>query len=265
MPAIIRPPVFVHVEKAGGISINNLLHDSIFGYVSPHPGYGYTFDAKLLKKIQQFYPARIVGLGGHRISPTDQFWPNQFRFSFVRTPHQRFISHLNWQIHKMGIPHTLESFANNPHFQNFMTYRLSRKKTFSEAQQIIIENYDFIGLLEDFKVSLAAVSQSCFGNPQVLGYEYKNRTENKDRTYSLRTLSASEKKLVSEANREDELLYNWINNDFFPDSLKKIGDSFPDLTTNKMLLSNRLKRKVSNFYLGRVVQPFLQDKVRFGY
>lgn len=256
-------PVFVHVEKAGGTSINNMLHHFQQGYISPSPQYGQTFDESSLKKIQQLYPIKIGGIGGHRISPVAKFTAQQFRFSFVRNPIKRFLSHLNWQIHQMGIQHSLESFCNNPHFRNFQTYRLTTVRSSEQAKKIITDNYHFIGLIEEFDRSITTLSSLCYGAHDYLQYELKNKTSSSNSTYAWSELSEQQQKMVTQANAVDIELYEWIKNDFYAKLATPVLTTL--VNTLQTPASSKIKRKISNAYLGRLTQPLVFKKVPYGY
>lgn len=257
--------VYVHVEKAGGISINNMLHHYIKGYISPSPEWGEVMKAKDLAKIQKYYPINIRGLGGHRVSPIESYADQQFLFSFIREPLSRLISHLNWQIHRMGIQHSLYSFVQNPYFQNFQTFRLTRTRNFKEAKKIIGDRFDFVGLSEQYDLSINLLSLKLCSEVEYFNYERMNKTKSEDKTYHLNDLSDQQLKLIQRLNQVDVDIYNYVKEEIFPSYLGSSSEiRYNPNNLNTPLLS-KLKRKASNYYLGRIIQPRFMKKVKFGY
>lgn len=256
---------FVHVEKAGGISINLMLHHYLVGYISPNPKWGKVFGSSDLDIIQKVYPFRIQGVGGHRISANEKYGSNQFIFSFVREPISRFISHLNWQINKMNINHNLNTFLEDDYFRNFQTFRLTGTKNYQEAKSIIKKRYNFLGLMEQYDLSINLLSQMLLGKVGLLNYQKMNTTDDKNKTYSLKELDERQIKKIKESNQIDIDLYKYISEELFPSYLsdeqtpiyQPLGITFP--------LKTKIKRKISNAYLGKVVQPLFMEKNEYGY
>jgi len=262
---LIRPVVFVHVEKAGGISIHNMLHHFLQGYISPRPLYGPYFDKKDLGVVNRLYPARICGVGGHRLRPGTEYFENQFAFSFVREPISRLLSHLNWQVNKMGLDHTFDSFIDNPYFQNFQTFRLTGTRDLEAAKKIIDSYYDFIGLVEHFDLSISKLSTELFDNPTYLKYQKMNTTTSKDKSYRKKDLTEDQLQKILTLNAVDIAVYKYIRENFekrYPSS--KNGYNVPEMDLQTPL-GSRMKRKVSNFYVGRILQPFFQQKQERGF
>lgn len=257
--------VFVHVEKAGGISIHNMLHHELLGYISPAPDYGEQLGLADFKRIQRNYPLRISGVGGHRISPTAVYSSRQYRFSLLREPLKRFVSHLNWQIHQMHIAHDLQSFCQNEYFNNFQTFRLTRAKSFKEAKAVIKKHYNFIGLLEAFDQSIGLLSTDYFGDANHLLYEVKNQTKATHAQYLLEELTAKQQQWIKSANQLDLDVYAYVKEEIFLPRVATLGEY--DLSKDRLVTPfySRAKRKLSNYYLRKMIQPRFQQAVDYGY
>ena len=258
------PFVFVHVEKAGGITIHNMLHHFVNGYITPKPDYGPYFESTHLEKVQKLYPSKIIGVGGHRINPINTYFQNQYQFSFVREPISRYLSHLNWQISMMEIDWDLESFMSDSYFNNFQTFRLTGTRDLKRAKNIILRNFDFIGIMEDFSNSVGIVSNDLFGDLNYLSYEKMNKTKETNKKYTIDEISDQLKSNIIALNSVDIEIYNWIKAQYF--------DRLSQLKIEKISNSNlfspgksKLKRKLSNLYIGRFIQPSIQQKVEHGY
>lgn len=265
MSAKIPFVVYVHVEKAGGISINNMLHNYIKGYISPSPRWGETMRAEDLQIIQKYYPLKIKGIGGHRIVAKEKYSSDQFVFAFVREPLSRLLSHLNWQINKMDIPHTFESFINDIHFQNFQTFRLTRSRDFQTAKTVIEKYYNFIGLSEQYDLSINLLSKKLYGQVEKLNYEKMNETKKRNKTYRLQDLDEKQIKHLKKLNQVDIDLYNYIRDEVFPTYYTNDRNYHYQPSNAKTPTLTTLKRKLSNYYVGRVLQPQFMKQVKFGY
>ena len=161
---------FVHIEKAAGITLHNMLHRDYFGYISPSPEYDEFILPDKLKKIIKYYPSKIHGFGGHRIGSFMNYEKmldsKIFYFTFVRNPIDRYISHLNWQKFIMKKEWNVEEFINESYFSNFQCYRFGGKRTFEDVKSSI-DKFDFIGVFEKFDKSILMLSEQLKGfNPE---------------------------------------------------------------------------------------------------
>jgi len=266
MNKISKPIVFVHVEKSGGITLNNMLHNYIPGYITPRPDYGKIFTESDLEKVQRFYPLKIIGIGGHRISSKLDYFPDQFCFSFVREPIARLVSHYNWQLNYMSIKRNLGSFIEDQYFQNFQTYRLTGCRDFKEAKQVIDNRIDFVGLTESFNDSIKLLSYFIFDRFDKLDYEKLNITTVKNKSVILNEIDSSIIRRMRELNSVDIDVYEYCKSIFYDLSeKKKIELKEVNLGALRTPLANRIKRKCSNAFIGRIIQPLIQSKVKYGY
>lgn len=259
--------VFLHIEKTGGITLNNILHQSLPGYVTPRPDYGSRFEKVHLDRLQKWYPLKIQGIGGHRIDPTVGYRTDQFTFTFIRKPIDRYLSHLHYQIYKMGIDWKLEDYLNNPYFNNFQTYRIAGQTDLQKAKQVMDKHLDFIGLVEHFNQSLGLLKVQLPGLDLKMDYQKSNVTLPQNKRFVFEELSKKYQDQIVANNQLDIELYELVQSKWL-ELLKKHTSVLPEVDQNRPFPREaKLKRKISNFYVGRLIQPFIltQEKQEKGY
>jgi hypothetical protein len=260
---------FVHIEKAGGMTSHQILHRSIPGYISPHPGFQEHLTAPELKKLLRFWPFRTGGIGGHRLGAflnyEEVISRPIFYFSFLRDPMKRYMSSINWKTHLMHQDWTPESYGQEPYYYNFQCFRLSGERSFAKAKEIILKKYAFIGLMEEFNASLL-VWKNLLGAPHFdLRYVKDNVRDYGEKTIYWEDLSPRVQAQYLENNAEDQKLYDFVKNELWPAYLARYeGDLQQDLkafeeslTTFKRPRREYYKQKISNALLGRIWQPLL--------
>lgn len=253
--------VFQHIEKNGGITLHNILHNSFLGYISPRPNYGKYFTLCDLNKLQKVYPFKITGIGGHRINASESYHSDQFLFTFLRNPVDRYLSHLNYQINKMGINWNIEKFLENPNFNNFQTYRVSNTRDLDKAINIINKRFSFIGLMEEYDSSLIYLGKFLETPIFRKNYIKRNVSKTQDRIYIFNNLEDKIKDRIIENNKIDIALYDYVKKNIYSKYKVKYENlNFKDETIESSIIESKLsylKRKLSTFYIGRFVQPYI--------
>jgi len=111
--------VFVHIEKAAGITIHKILHEHFAGYISLNPSirFGEFVNDKQLSRIINTYPIKVQGVGGHRLGSFMQYeritYATPFYFTFLREPCRRLLSHYNWHVVKKNSKLSLDEFLDD--------------------------------------------------------------------------------------------------------------------------------------------------------
>jgi len=239
-----------------------MFHKLLKGYLTPHPYYGPYITKEAFDFLCKFYPVKVNGLGGHRVDPRVDYFGNQFLFSMIRDPLDRFISHYNWQVNIMNKERTIEEFLEVEYFLNFQTFRLTGYRDIERAREIIETRYDFIGLLEDFSYSMSILSEELLGSKDKLIYEHSNTSKYKT---ALKKADLSQKTIakIKECNQVDFEVYELVKEGFY----KNHGVQKQKIINNSLKLSqvDHIKRKLANRYLGNILQPLVQTKVEYGY
>lgn len=253
---------FVHIEKAGGITMHLILHRNRKGYISPHPDpkFGLQLGPEAVQKWQQLYPVKISGIGGHRVfAPKFSKEKNVFTFTFVRRPYARYLSHLNWRISRMQQDWDLTSFSQDEHFHDYQCLRICGERNAEKAIEVLKKQFDFVGRLEAFDKSLQLL-QGLLGETSFdINYKKENVSTEQEKRYRWKSLTEAEKEMVKGANQEDYKLYEFVEKELFPTFEKKINLSGQQQILPQAPAWVSYKRKFSNSYLSKIVQPLLRN------
>ena len=217
-------PVYIHMEKCGGMSLHHALRYALPGYEilkpwwywSNEPGnYLSADELRLLKCCHPF----LKGVGGH----TTRSYANYesvldkpvFYFTFLRNPISRYLSHLNHQVNKMGVAWPVDDFLKETKFNNLMTRRIAGCDDLERAKRTLSSDFDMVGLFESYDKSLVMLSNMMFGIPNGLHYEHMNDSESENKV-RFNDLSLELQEMVIENNALDIALYKWVKNEVFP-------------------------------------------------
>lgn len=259
---------FLHIEKTAGITLHKILHQSVLGYISPSPRYA-ELKTSDLAKIQKLYPFHIKGFGSHRINLHNDYAKlynnNLFSFTFLRDPVKRYMSQCNYQSNQLGINWTIDKLITYSYFDNFQAFKLCGKREYKYAKQVLTENLDFVGLVEQFDVSLLILKQ--YLDLQNINYVRSNLTDLKKVNFRFEDQSPEIKKRIIYNNQVDIDLYSFVKEELFPVHLEKFDSIKNDLKSfqsdnDKYVFkkTSMAKRKISNIYLKFFVQLLLQKK-----
>ncbi len=260
---------FVHIEKAGGITLHNILYRVLNSYLTPNPNFGEQFTKQDLRKLLNVWPLTVTGIGGHRMGAflgyEEVFNNDVFYLTFLREPISRYMSHLNWQKNVMRIDWTAESFANDAYFNNFQCYRISGKRTFLDAKKIISQKYGFVGLLERYDQSLIMLEKILGLKQFSLQYSKANQKEYRFGSIKYDEIPSDIQTKIVHNNQEDVKLYHYLLEELYPRYERSYGATLPADLNEFKIINNTfqmpkyivLKRKFINLLLSRIVQPYL--------
>mgnify|MGYP000910213750 CR=1 FL=1 len=263
---------FVHVEKAGGMTMHQILHHSVPGYISPHPGFGEHFDVNMLSKLSKFWPRKINGIGGHRMGAflnyEQQVSAPIFYMTFLRDPIRRYMSSINWKKYIMGQDWNIDSYGKATHYYNFQCYRIAGERSFEKAKEILLNKFSFVGLMEEFDRSLLLLQHLLPVYNLDTRYVRENVKDYGEVQIKWDDLSSKQQNQYRSNNEEDIRLYDFVSQELWPKYLKEYPSDLKEKEKEqKELLSQYtvkknvvLKQKVSNYLLGRVWQPLLFGK-----
>lgn len=225
-----RNVCFVHIEKAGGTTLNDFFLEALRGYWILPPqkrDYGWRYDGSYLRRLRKVVPFQHVG--GHQLAAFadyEQVFPNPLYVTFVREPLARFLSHVNWR-NKQAAKADLDSILANSRHLNAQCFRIGGERTFAAARQVIESHPHFLGLTEHY-------AESVFILQKLLGlaptpFENSNVTQARHRKLSEQGLTSGQWEQIREANAEDVRLYEWIVNDVFPRQQQQVHWSEAEL------------------------------------
>ncbi len=217
-------PCYIHIEKCAGTTLHHSLKYNFPGYITLRPWYywsnelGNYFTAQELKYFIKLFPI-LTGIGGHTTrtylnyeSVIDK--PISY-FTFLRNPIDRYMSHYNHQVNKMGINWTIEDFSNDSRFNNFMTRRIGGDESLTLAMHKLKNQYDFVGLFEHLNKSLVMLKHYVFDDQVDLFYEHKNDSTG-EKKLRFNDLSENVKKRVLACNKLDIELYKYAADEIYP-------------------------------------------------
>ena len=260
---------FVHIEKAGGMTMHQMFHHAMPGYLSPHPGFGEHLSAPQLKRLMKRWPFPVRGVGGHRMGAFLNYESiidrPIFYVSFLRDPIRRYMSSINWKKYILKQDWTVDSYVEEPYYHNFQCFRIAGERSFEKAREIILSKYNMVGLMEEFDRSLLLMRDAWPGKKPDLRYVRDNIRHYGEKEIKWEDLSPSQQEQYTEANAEDTRLYEFVKTELWPRYLNRYqGDLDQDLDIFKQALKKYrppkwlyFKQKGTNFLLGKVWQPLL--------
>ncbi len=215
--------VFIHIEKAAGSTLHNLIKYHIPNYFVLYPWWywsnekGAFVTAEELRLIKRLYPF-LKGVGGHTVR-TYAGYEKAVKgkinyFTFLREPVKRYLSHFYYQNNKMGFRRSLDDFLGEPRFNNYMTVRLAGSEDVEKAKTVLKEKFRFVGLTEHFNESLLLLVNRVFGDKFIPYYQSFNVT--RERHVSFDELTAGQKEKVLANNRLDLELFRFAKEEVYP-------------------------------------------------
>ena len=204
----------VHVERSGGTTLHRLLQNLFPGYLSLRPWWCWANEPENavgeeeLAALHRWVPG-LSGVGGHttrswNVNPRLVGQP-VMRFTFLRDPIARYMSHFNYQRVRMGVDWTIENFVAEERFANYHTKRYAGRFDLAEAKRVLSEDFEFVGLTDRFDESLLLWRQA-LGRPDLsVRYERENALREED-VVRFDDLSAVQQRAVEDANALDQEL-----------------------------------------------------------
>lgn len=256
---ISKFPVYIHMEKCGGMSLHHALRYALPGYEVLKPWWYWSnepdnfLSLKELRMLRRLHPT-IRGVGGHTTRAYAGYEAEIkepiFYFTFLRDPIARYLSHLNHQVNKMGVAWAVDEFLKEKRFNNLMTRRIAGCDDLDLAKSRLRDDFGMVGLFESYDKSLVILSSMMFGVPNRLHYEHMNDSESETKV-RFNDLSPDQQAMVIENNALDIELYEWIKNDVFPAYVDRyIGDLENDL--------DRFRKENAGFRYNRAKWYFLR-------
>jgi len=215
---------FVHIEKTAGTTLHRIFINNYPEYVHLKPWSLWSNQEENDFSREEFrYFCRLLpwtrAIGGHSlraylgyetVSPT----PVQY-VTFLREPISRYLSHFRYQRDVMGLGWTLESFAAEPRFNDYMTRRLSAAGNLDQAKHVLRHQFAFVGLMEEFDRSLVLLKTLLGLERLDTRYEASN-VNRRSRPLSGGDCPESLRAKLRENNVLDLELYRFTREEVFP-------------------------------------------------
>ena len=214
--------VFIHIEKAGGTTLNDFFLENLPGFWIMPPQqheYGWRYGGQYLQRLRRIL--RFQSIGGHQLGPFcdyEEVLERPFYVTFVRDPVTRFLSHVNWRDDGRT---DLQAVLSNERTLNQQCFRLSGERDFEPAREIIESHPFFVGLTEKY-------AESLFVLQRVLGirnapFQSSNVTHASRKKFETRALSNDLLGEIRDRNSEDEKLYQWVVSEVFDRQKIEVG------------------------------------------
>ena len=250
-------------------SLHSIINDLIKGYfpLSSSGNLNKTFTNNALQTLLKIHPCSVNGIGGHSIiGNVDYTAPNReiFKFTFLRKPVERYLSHLNYQINVMNINWHIDDFLDSEEFSNFQVKKICSAEDLESAKYILLNEMSFVGCIEFFNESIFAIV-TLLGLKKKLILTPKNVSKNigKNHHYTFSDLSQVQKYKLLNNNKLDIELYEFYSSEikkhyFEKFSFEKNRDFKKFIENSSQLKQSTLinnKLRLKNYITRSVFQP----------
>jgi len=226
---------FSHIMKTGGTTLGNMLIGH-YGIKAHHiwpdhlslEGKPYTYD-NLSNDLKIFKNLKVIQ--GHALRPFidfKEYEDNLFWMTILRDPIQRYVSHyvhdIYWgkrikQLEDKSIQHWNEKYDRS----NMMVKFISGSDDLEAAKRILIQKFQFVGILEEFEKSLCIFKNSAQIKQLNLNYQ---RPKNPSYNPSIKKIVLNESlKFIEEQNQLDSQLYEYALHNIWPAQIEKFLDN----------------------------------------
>lgn len=231
--------IFTHIEKCAGTSLHEMLSLTfpLYFHVNKNRYGGNDSRNDLTLKqytyIKRFHPS---GIGGHSIRPYLNYLnkPDYFKFTFLREPMDRYMSHYNHLLDR-GWVSSMDEYLNKPAFNNYMTVKIAGEENYERAKSILA-SFHFIGDSGRFNQSVnflqMRLGKKFFGNVEV-----KNQRKNNTNYLKKEDLTKSQQERALINNALDIQLFEYFmrNNEALDSMSSKLELKNPSMVRKKII------------------------------
>jgi len=210
----------VHIHKTAGTTLDDILARS-YGvrhcYVPSVSGKT-AISAEDYQRIQKLCPA-IDSIAGHSVSPYSDLEtarPDIQYYTFLRDPLIRSASHYQYQVQQQGKTCSFEEWIARGVKRNPQTIRIAgQNATVKDAIRYLTDRFFFVGLVERFDESLVLLRQQARDARLDIWYR-RRRVAESDEIKNRLLGDARTRALLSDANRLDLELYEFVSHELYP-------------------------------------------------
>ena len=254
------------MQKTAGTSINYIFRNNFgWDFISTRPSYtkkdifnraiftkeDLNFFLKINKKIKC-----IAGHSVRTYSDLEEIDIPLKYMTFLRDPVSRYLSHYNHHINYKKDNMPFEKWMENPRQSNFQVKFLANEDNLSKAKEILENKFLFVGLAEEFDISLILMKHLLF-LPASFNIKYQKRNISSGYKLNKKNLSPDILDKIKEKNKLDILLYKHVKNHIFEEQKKRYGKNLlPDLNDFKKSLKNFkfnfiqiLKYRIAHYFI----------------
>ena len=209
----------IHIQKTAGTTFHHILRKNILFYLTLNnhlfwEEYNgilkYEMFSKLIKKLPF-----INGIGGHtlrRVNDYEKLLTNRDvkYITFLREPVSRYISQFNYGRIQRNTKYDFESYLEIESYKNFQTKKIAGCENITLAREMLDKDFEFVGIVEDFKTSLRLLQTKLPGIIKHIDYKKnKNITPADGDRVIFYNLANNIKTRVLENNKLDLQLYEY--------------------------------------------------------
>jgi hypothetical protein len=203
----MKKVVFLHIQKTAGNTVHQILFNNRMGYVALDFKKGQALTPTRLLKLKKRYPWPIIGIGGHHIdctTPRAYFGEEQYTFTILRDPIDRYISFYNHMLLRYKYQYTFDEFLDGETQRDFQTSVIGDTRKSEDAIAILETNFDTIGIVEQMDKTMHILAAD-------LELDIKQKALNKTSPKGLKRsdLKAEQLARAIEMNREDQKVYDY--------------------------------------------------------
>lgn len=259
---------FIHIGKNGGTTFHQILHDNLprFFTIQYHKKTDGEFNQDYLRKFLRSTSAQ--GVGGHTIKPYLGYESVVkrpiFYITFLREPVKRYVSVVNHRMYQGWSPDIEHTFTYEQ-YQNRQTWHLTGKRELQGAVDMI-HRLDFVGILEEYDLSLLLLKQQLkpFFDLKI-NYEKENVAKDRNTNfYNINTLEEAHLNRIKTENDLDIQLYQAGLERFEKMKANYEGDLQGDLEAFQEE-KKHYHRKKTNYYfhkaknglVKKIIQPII--------
>lgn len=263
---------FSHIPKTGGLTLERILRQN-FGarhitVIHKNVGAGAIYTANDLRRDLRIYPW-VRSLSGHplKIHSNLQSLGIEFLwYTFFRDPYKRYLSLYQHQFtrgkakHKLSFGEWMQTFGR----RNQMVRWIAGEEDLEAAKQVIAEKMVFVGMTENYDVSLLLLKRALGLSEMSIAYK---RPVNQAPTVDVRERILSEfdryREDIHEKNNLDVLLYEHAKNSVWPRQVRTFGRP-TDAEDSKIEVrkpiraAHKLRRWQNRAYRNLVYKPVLR-------
>ncbi len=263
---------FVHIEKAAGTSVHQLMKRWYGARYCPVERWRLTdelYSASDLRRLRRIYP-RLEAIGGHWIRPCgdlEQAAPGLRWWTILREPLARCASHYQYQVQEMERTEPFERWIADPHYRNFQTRKLVGSEDADAAIRLLEERFLFVGLAEHLAESMLLLRRRLGHDewPLVLTRENVARA---DAIKEDLLGDPPRRALLEEANRADRRVYDYVAGTMFPRWRAEYGEALErdlrSLRESPPAPGLDLRRRASDLKRWALYKPWLAAVRRAG-
>jgi len=267
---------FVHIQKTAGTTLTSILRRSLGLRHFDTRGIrnkGCVSGEELRRVCGVYW--KLESIAGHSVRPLsdlNRFFPSIRYYTFLREPLARTISHFAFHVRR-GVLECSGRSDPRPMIRDFLqrvrntqTNHLVGRPCADEAIDLVRERIGFVGLVERFDESLVLFRRWAAHPTLDISYVAQNVSA-RDRVAGqnlLRDLMHEDPEVaewVADSNREDDRLYNWVRDEWYPAQCAAYG---PELASdvNEFLTANARSRLwlndslIAKAYRHAVFQPY---------